>query len=355
MPRWLLPIVKGAWALSKSGTFWTAVAAITGVVVLVLQYRGSVDHLPPSKARLIYSRETALDINATPGAIPSQAKIVVNGKEERGLRLFVVWFQYRGTKPLLANDFALPLQAEIPSDRKILDLHEAPDSAKGPQKFTKGGLVQIGRRIKCFPTKIDDNHFSITPTLMNPDEWFAVEIYTASAPSATKGNELEKNSSELNNEVSWECHVAGVECPEYSYVWDTEEQRSSQGWVSSFLPFDIVILIGGDVYAVVLWSAVNVALLFALALAAGLDKSSRLAQLWFIAFSVALSMCTAEILLDWFGHWETGETFLENQPGYARVIAWTDILLIGLLIVLIIRKQKKRPLKTKTIGPVINE
>ncbi len=63
-------------------------------------------------------------------------QIFVDGKEERGLRLFIFRLEYKGGQPVRPTDFETPIVGRIPSNRKIVGVQKSPNR-KGPTRYNK--------------------------------------------------------------------------------------------------------------------------------------------------------------------------------------------------------------------------
>jgi hypothetical protein len=293
----------------------------------------------PIRNRIVVYGETRTALMAVPGSVISRTKVLVDGKEERDLRLFVFWILYQGRAPIVSQNFAQPIKASIPPTRKLLIVQRAAD-ARGPQSFSESEvrLIRRGTRINVEARMIDGQHFEITPVLMNPEDWFAVEFYTASADQ-TAGSNVKKADEGLYTEVDWTCHVEGVNCPvdgSFFPFEDYTEERSS-AILSVSMTHE-----GWSIYAIIVATVLNVLLLVILAFHAGFGLFSKTAQLWLLAGIVTISMCSGEIVVDSLTDNSIGR-FMADQPLYAKALVLVDVASIALLgLKTIIRRRSRK-------------
>jgi len=142
---------------------------------------------------------------------------------------------------------------------------------------------------------IDEHHFEIDPLVLNPGDWFGVEIYTAAAPGYSPPADNTAKYNELGSEVTWAGRIAGVECPgKFNLQRDFPYAAFNN---PEFLQVTVIHQ-GWSVYFILLFLVVNLVVLVMLAKTTGLGSTSALTQLLFFSLGVILSLSSAEIAAD---------------------------------------------------------
>lgn len=274
-------------------------------------------------------------------------RFLVDNKEYHDLRLFVFRIEYKGKDPVRATDFEMPIRVRIPVTRKLIGVQKA-TNLEGPLRFNKEtrDLVRDTKPPINFEVEIlDDHSFQIKPVLMNPGEWLGVEIYTASAEGVTSSpptDSIEKYKS-LSSEISWSCHVAGVECP------STENLDDDFDYFGFNAPWYLQVSIaheGWSVYAILLFSVISLLLMVLLAKASGLQRINPIIQIILFSIAAVLSISSAEVIADWL----LPNLFYEGQPIYAWIIFWLNISAIIVLAIAAAWKRKRKGSSASTNG-----
>lgn len=293
--------------------------------------------------RLMFSSDTAKDLTDFPEPVRKRVQVFVDGKEERGLRLFIVRVEYRGDVPIRPSDFETPIIGRIPDNRKVVAVQKSP-ALEGPLRYDreKETIEHDPHPAVSFEVGVLDPHtFQIKPLLMNPGEWMGVEIYTSAADPNTyvSPKDSTEKYAELSSEIDWSCHVANVECPgQVDLHRDYEYAGFDQ---PSFLEINVMHQ-GWSVYFIVLFTIVNLVVLVLLGRGAGFQKISSWLQLFFFALAIAFSISSAEIMADWLLPYRVfGMKVFDGQPSIAWIIFWSNILIMVLLLVLAMVKKKK--------------
>jgi hypothetical protein len=289
--------------------------------------------------RIIMSSETSKYLTDFSEPVSKRMRVLIDNKEERDLRLFVFRIEYKGNAPVRSADFEIPIRGRIPSNRKLVSVQKA-SNLEGPTRFNKetGHFERDKKPSINFEVEILDEHsFQIKPTLMNPGEWLGIEIYTATADNSNSvpiTDSAEKYRI-LSSEVTWSCHVAGVECPgtldlgiDFDYLgfnapWYLQVYVTHEGW---------------SVYAILLFSIMSLLSMVLLAKAAGLQEANAITQILLFSIAIASSITSAEVAADWL----FPDLLDIGQPILAWVIFWLNIsAIIVLAIVAIWRKKRK--------------
>jgi hypothetical protein len=331
------------------GVFLTFIALLSSLVVGNLIFRPR----PSESNRLIFSSETSKELTDISEPVSKRMQILIDGKEERGLRLFVFRLQYKGQLPVRPSDFEEPIKGQIPNNRKLLNVQKS-SNPEAPREFDKATETFVANPhppVNFEATLIDEHNFEIKPLLMNPGEWLLIEIYTAAADP--NGYSAPKDSTEsykeLSSEVTWTCHAANVECPasldlqrDFDYM-DFNEPSFLQVYVMHT---------GWSVYFIVLFTILNLIVLVLLGRTAGLSDRPPATQLILFSLAIASSISSAEILADWLLPYHVfGIRLHDSQPAFAWLIFAVNITIIVWMAVISIRKRRttrrKRPLKSK--------
>ncbi|HEU4712543.1 MAG TPA: hypothetical protein VFS76_13305 [Pyrinomonadaceae bacterium] len=62
--------------------------------------------------------------------------MLIDGKEEKGLRLYIFRLEYKGQEPMRPSDFEIPLRGQIPNGRKLLGVQKS-STLEGPLRFDR--------------------------------------------------------------------------------------------------------------------------------------------------------------------------------------------------------------------------
>jgi hypothetical protein len=327
---------------------WTPIGvfvAFTSLIATILLSNWFLRPAPAFRNRLMFSSETAKDLSDIAEPVSNRLKILIDGKEERDLRLFIFRVEYKGDQPLRPSDFASPIIGRIPANRKILAVQKSPN-LEGPLRYDRQSesMERDTQPPVNFEANIVDAHsFDIKPLLMNPGEWLGLEIYTS---TAEPGNYVAPKDStekykELSSEVSWSCHIANIECPGQV---DLQRDYDYAGFDQpTFLEVNVMHM-GWSVYFIVLFDILNLIVLIVLARSAGFPSFPSWLQLILFALGIALSIATAEIMADYLLPLRVfGIRFYVEQPLYAWIIFWANIaIMIVLLVISILRKRKTK-------------
>jgi hypothetical protein len=332
-----------AWLKRKARSpLWQPFGVGVAILAIFIGYFIGSRSQPPGPNRLVISPESAKELIEFPGSVSRRTKVLIDGKEERDLRLFVFRIQYKGNRPLVSGDFEGPLRGEVPAGRRLLAVQRA-SNLEGKSEFDSASghyVKDTSKPIETEPRVVDLQHFEVKPVLMNPGEWFGIEIYTSSNNDPTSSPTPELSSSDkyslLAREVTWGCHVAGVKCPSSLDIELDFPQYAHAPW---FLEVHLIHRAWG-VYALLFFSTVNLLLLV------GLSKRTRLGgfrlptQLGLLAIAVPLSFSTGEILTYKL---VTQYPISMEQEWGVYVVAGVDLLiLVDLATVVVKQKLKER-------------
>ena len=290
------------------------------------------------------SSQTSQELTDVPTPVNKRMQVLIDGKEEKGLRLFIFRLEYKGQEPMRPNDFEIPLRGHIPDGRKLLGVQRS-STLEGPYNFDRDSekMVRDEHAALHFEVNaIDDHNFEIKPLLMNPGEWTGVEIYTAAAdPSSYSApRDTTEKYKELSSEVTWNCHIANVECPG-SYDLEKDFEFLGVG-EPSFLQV-YVMHQGWSVYAIVFFTILMLVALVLVGAAAGLKSLATPGQILLFCCGIALSLASAEVLADWlFPYRVFGTKLYEEQPVYAWIILWGYVLIVTALAITSMVRAKGR-------------
>lgn len=331
------------------GVFLALIAFLTPLIITSYLTQPT----PQSSNRIMFTPQTSKYLTDFMESVGKQLTFFIDGKEARDLRLFVFLIEYKGKEPVRSADFERPIRGRIPSNRKIISVQKAAN-LEGPLRFNreKGSINHETRPPISFDVEIlDEQAFQIKPVLMNPGEWLGIEIYTAATNDTNPSTPV--NPSEryklLTSEISWSCHVAGIQCPG---SWD---RATDFDYLELDEPAFLKVYInhqGWGVYSILLFTIASLLLQVLLAKAAGMQKASPIIQIFLFSVAIALSMASAEVAADWLFTYRLafGVYVHRDQPIYAYVIFWLNISVIVILTVLSIRKRKNK--RTWTRRPV---
>lgn len=113
---------------------WQAIGALIALIALVtsffignLVFRGQQS----GRNRLMISSQTSQELTDVPTPVNKRMQVLIDGKEEKGLRLFIFRLEYKGQEPMRPNDFEIPLRGHIPDGRKLLGVQRS-GTLEGP-------------------------------------------------------------------------------------------------------------------------------------------------------------------------------------------------------------------------------
>src|SRR5260370_36090308 len=110
--------------------------AFTALVATLLLSNLFLHPRPNLPNRLMFSWDTAKDLTDFPEPVSKRLQIFVDGKEERGLRLFIFRLEYKGDQPMRASDFEIPIMGRVPNNRKIVGVQKSPN-LEGPTRYNR--------------------------------------------------------------------------------------------------------------------------------------------------------------------------------------------------------------------------
>jgi hypothetical protein len=333
-----------------------AIVAIVVSVFVVWYFRPpALDNSTKSNRVAIYKNDIK-NLTDFPNTVAARTRILIDGKDERDVRFYEYIIDFQGDRPVRTTDFETPIRGTVPPDRKIIAVQQslADKITSEPTRRDKAGhlLLRAGPQIHCDIYTTDQRNFEITPMLMNPDDWFRVEVYTS---AATIASEKEPKSAKatgvsttdvgaVSPEITWSCRIAGVACPSerelsFSLPIDLSDSDSHDPLDASINEYQ-----GWPVYFIVLFTIGNLIIMVVLAKRT-LHRVGPVGQLALLAVAVFLSMATAEILADWWFH----DHSVTAQPAAARVILTMNCLCFIFLAVNAARPRRK--LKTEVGQP----
>lgn len=321
-----------------------AVATLLGVIsilsAIAIAYITFPSPPPRKDNTLRLFPESSQELTDLLSRVGSQTKVLIDGKEQKNLRLNVYLFDYDGEQPLRPSDFAEPLVGKLPAGRRIVAIQKSSDQ-KGPLRFTSDSVEFEPSPPLNFEAKSPDPQTcQISPLLMNPHEWFRVEVYTSSQDSATESpqaqgkTKLEEQARvSLYGDITWSCRIAGVVCsadrlPRYT---------PSRLEIPDFLRADSS-LSGWAVYFVVMFNALNL-LLIGMLMRAVSQKPSTIKYAMIIAVAATTSIVFSDGLTLWISEGENPLT----QPNIARLFYVIHILLLAWLVYRAKRKKRRPP------------
>jgi hypothetical protein len=334
---------------------WQAIGALLALVGLFVPFfigsstNNSPNPLssPDSKEVMIYSTTSKSLINF-PETLSARTRLFIDGKEEQDVKLYIYFIEYKGVNPLRKGDFEVPIRGSVPQDRKIITVQKSLDPT-GPLKLDKeSGSIREERAAPIdFDVSLKDQHnFEIKPMLMNPGEWFKVEIYTsarlpdtkaAKSPVTMNTPDKKVSSQNLSSEITWSCRIADIKCPA-PFRLELDHIRFNE--VPWFLQFQIRHY-GWAIYFMVFFTVLNVILLLILAKSARVIQPMSVKEILIFSLGVVSSLAVSEILADWlFNH-----NNLNKQPFISRMQLLAHVILfIVLLFPIVLRKIKASPI-----------
>lgn len=301
---------------------------LIGVIAAIAFSQKPTDKPRPSEPKAnilrIYSPTGNKSLTDFPNSVAARTRILIDGKDEEDVRYLVYIFLYDGERPIRTTDFEVPFRGVLPGNRKIIGVQQSLETGLGIYKF---GTNQI----TCEIQQIDQRSFEIKPLLMNPGDWFKVEVYSSALPQNDAGKSgagqktvVDQNvgSETTMPDVSWSCRVAGVRCLEAPPIIDQARllAEDGSGWKE---PLQVTIrsYSGWAIYFIVLFTIFNLVVIVVLARRTSLAESHAAIQFLAFAVGIFLSMAAAEILADWFFH---GNTLME-QPAFSPILLLIDI------------------------------
>ncbi|MDX6405023.1 MAG: hypothetical protein QOH70_2478 [Blastocatellia bacterium] len=316
--------------------------ALIGPIVLSSLKSSSQNELEANRLVIYLDAHNVLTDFLEP--VGTRTRVLVDGKEEQDLKEFVYLLEYRGDHALRPSDFGLPLHARIPTSRKIIAVQKS-SNLEGPLRFSpeSNHYEHTKQPPVAFEAQVLTEHdFEIKPILMNPGDWFRVEIYTSSSlgndksgasPETRKSKEEQSTSDILYGDVTWSCHLAGVRCP---------AERTIEGNVLGFgNPWFLQVYvyhIGWSVYFITAFTILNLILLIALAKSAGIQKATKPVQIFLFALAVVLSMASSEMVSFWLGL----DSPFDFENLAETIIFGLDVAIVFTLSVFIFLKRVNR-------------
>lgn len=338
-------------------SIWQFVGVVIGIlsvaVPLLLGYLRAPE--PPEMGELMIYSTARKSFTNLADTLHKPARILIDGKEEKDVRLFVYFIQYKGAAHLPPAAFAEPIQGSVPADRKIIAVQSSPDTT-GPFRVLGDGNVmqeEESTPVKFEHQIIDQQSFRIAPLLMNPDNWFKVEVYTASnvpavgeakkeakatrflSPSPTPAAAPQPAAApeKLGSEVKWTCRVAGVRCPARFELklgssrlstapWPTEFQIRYQGWA---------------IYFIVVFACAQFLIVLLFARSGIIAQPLSLREVLILSFGVISSLGFSEIIADWLFNGNS----ISSQPRISLILVLLHVSLLFVLLGYAVRRFRR--------------
>lgn len=294
-----------------------------------------------------------------------RAILLIDGKEEKDVHFISFYFQYEGKSSLKQSDFVIPIRGIVPEDRKLIGIQKSEQSPlmvysrRKPEDenelIKNNGLIKINdqysfsissleyildeKQKKNRPDKpidveitiIDQRTFEIKSPLINPNEWFAIDVYTSQVeqksklqeqtmPAPTTTIEDSMFDKSLIEEVTWNCRPIGIQCPS-SFVTTPKEYKKT-AW---YLQFEVFHR-GWAIYFIAIFNSFSL-LLFLILVSQTISWQiiSLRGLILFFGLSL-LCLSTAEIIAD-----SLFKINIFNQPPISLIIT---IVYTGLLLFL---------------------
>lgn len=283
-----------------------------------------------------------------PKTVAARTRVLIDDKDEKDVRFFEYIVDYQGNHPLLKADFEAPIRARVPENRKIIAIQRSEESLSVPSRIDKNGHTgQAGEPQVAFEAQVTDQRtFEIKPMLMNPNDWFRVEVYTSAVFQEAKlKTPADKSTGEAtggqgvypsNSEINWSCRIAGVSCP--AGLYDSLDLAKLSRANSSSAPFNPSITHSGwSIYFIILFTNFNLIFVLLLARRGRVARARPVTRMILFVFVVSLSMAIGEILASWLID-GTGLSFpwsdspsLSLQDPVATVLVFIDLILVLLL------------------------
>src|SRR5687768_7479166 len=181
------------------GSLIALIAGIVIPVVFFFQQEDPKEPRDPRKNQLVIQLQDQRKLTNFPNTVAGRTKILIDGKEEKDVEFFVFTFDYVGDVPARASDFEQPIRAVVARDKKIIAAQSLLDGSVStrPYRLDKNGELDFAREPQIsVDISVTDNHTAeIKPVLLNPYDWFRVEIYTSSYVAPEKLREPEGTTS----------------------------------------------------------------------------------------------------------------------------------------------------------------
>jgi hypothetical protein len=327
---------------------WASIRAIIAFLALlaspiVLWYFSSqtTPKTSISSNKLIIYQSNTKSLTDIPNTIAGRTRILIDGKDERDVKLYEYIIDFQGDHPIRAGDFEAAIRGLVPSDRKILAVQQSKDTGSESVLSIPGRVGKTGNlerasepQIECEIRKVDETTFEVVPLLINPNDWFRIEIYTATVTGTKESKSSPPTSISRFSEIAWSCRIAGVQCP---------APRDYDALLRALVPdptdplkVSISAYSGWSVYFIVLFTISNLIVLLALARRTRVAITSPTLKLFLFAVAVFLSMATSEILADW---WFNAHS-LQDQPFAATLLFLLDLAVIVALTGICIARRK---------------
>jgi ABC-type sugar transport system permease subunit len=324
------------------GSLITLLGSIAIPIVFYVLQNKTKDSQP---RQLVIEQVDHKKLTDFPNSVAGRTRILIDGKEEKDVDLFVFTFDYDSDQPARISDFALSITAKVPQNRKIIAAQNSLLSGilARPYRLDKTGNVSLTDQSPILvDIHLKDDHTAeITPLLLNPNDWFRVELYTSSYRIDDKSPQSQSSNNELsqtaNEKIEWSCRIAGVQCGYGEASISRALARRERPYFSEPLEASIHAE-GWEIYFLIVVTILNLGLILGLAKKTALAKLGCVLQSLLFAIVVTLSMITAGILTDLFWNSES----LSDQPTYAKLFLLGDVIAFLLLAALIsIRYVKK--------------
>ncbi|HEU4597140.1 MAG TPA: hypothetical protein VFS10_18560 [Pyrinomonadaceae bacterium] len=346
---------------SLTGTFkeklrdpiWQAVGALIALVSLFLPFLFGASMNSSSNpagsaesGKVMIFPTTSVSLINFPEALTERTRLLIDGKEEQDVRLYIFYVEYRGNRPLRKDDFEAPIRGSLPQDRKIITVQKSPDAKKSLWRDESGHESNEERApaIDFEITLNNQQNFEIKPMLMNPGEWFKLEVYTSARTSDAKATKTPTpvptstpdGKGTIQNkpsEITWVCRIAGVRCPAPYEPRANRSRLLQEPWfLQVYLEHQ-----GWAIYFIVLFVVVNLMLILILAKIAGIVQPLSFTEMLFISVIVVSSLSVSEVLADWLFK----DNALDKQPLVSTVLLFIHAILFIILLVYIIATRKK--------------
>lgn len=333
---------------------WEFIGVIVGIIIYLLPgiislFAGdAATGLTDSSKLMIYPTTRQVFLNF-PESLGLRTQLFINEHEEHDVRLYTYFVEYRGQGPLRKEAFEKPIVGEVSPDRKLIVVKPAVDTT-GPVRLAKesGNIEEANEalltRVKI--KRLSEEKFEIEPAMMNPGEWFKIEIYTAARVAANQKSKTSTNANPEHKatpktaptEITWSCHVEGVRCP-MSYEREAmpseklgllQVKVNHQGWA---------------IYFIVLFTVLSTIMFLILARLGRTAPPHFTKELFIVSLAIIYSLSTGEILADWiFNGKNIGE-----QPLISSIqLALYALFFILLALPAVLGKNNPKPINVQT-------
>ena len=322
------------------------IALIAGIAIPIVFFILQNKTKDPQPRQLVIEQVDHKKLTDFPNSVADRTRILIDGKEEKDVDLFVFTFDYDSDQPARMSDFASSITATVPQNRKVIAAQNSLISGVlvRPYRLDKRGNVsQTDQPPIVVDIHLKDDHtIEITPMLLNPKDWFRVELYTSSYRVDDKPPGSQTSSLSADK-IDWNCRIAGVQCGygessisralaqlDHSYLTEPlEAEISASGW---------------EIYFLIVVTTINLGLILGLSRKTALAQLGCLSQTLLFALAVPLSMTCGGILTDLLWNSES----LSNQPTYAKLFLLGDMITFLLLAALILIKHFKKPVSSSS-------